>query len=179
MAELGCGTGRYAEMLFKGHLPASATYWGCDISATMLDLARQRLRPYGDRVTIWKSDGEGQLPLPDASVDHFVSNYVFDLLPIDQIRAMLAEARRILKPDGLICLVSITNGEKGLSKGIMKLWKFVFDLRPSLVGGCRPILLPPMVEQAQFEIQHQRVLIASGISSEVVVARKKDNNPAG
>lgn len=83
VVEFGCGTGRFAERLLAEHLPPQATYWGCDVSPTMLSLTGQRLMPFEERFEIWKSDGEGQLPLPDASADRFVSNY-FDNVTLTQ-----------------------------------------------------------------------------------------------
>lgn len=42
-----------------------------------------------------------KLPLPDASVDYHVSCEVFEHIASDSLRAILAEARRVLKADGL------------------------------------------------------------------------------
>jgi ubiquinone/menaquinone biosynthesis C-methylase UbiE len=42
VAEVGCGTGRFAEELLASHLPHDATYWGCDINNTMIKLSQKR-----------------------------------------------------------------------------------------------------------------------------------------
>jgi len=173
VVELGCGTGRFAELLLANHLSTSATYWGCDLSTTMFKLTEQRLLPFGRRAVIWKSTSEGQLPLPDASADRFVSTYVFDILPIDEIHFMIMEARRILTPDGLLCLVSLTNGKQAFSKLVSSLWKLIHSLKPSLVGGCRPIELQPFLPNADWEILHRGVAVGRGISSEVIIAKKR------
>jgi cyclopropane fatty-acyl-phospholipid synthase-like methyltransferase len=38
---------------------------------------------------------------PAAAYDRFVSNYVFDLLSEEDIRAVIAEAYRVLRPGGI------------------------------------------------------------------------------
>ncbi len=42
--ELGCGTGRLAQRLLRGHLPLDASYIGLDISPSMLARAGTRLK---------------------------------------------------------------------------------------------------------------------------------------
>ncbi len=168
--EFGCGTGRFAESLLADHLPSHTTYWGCDVSKTMLKLTGQRLLQFGERAEIWEYAGEGQLPLPDSSADRFVSTYVLDILSFDEIDFVVAEAKRILAPDGLLCLVSLTNGAQGVSKLATALWKMVYALRPSMVGGCRPIELKPFLAGADWEVLHCEVVIGRGISSQVIVA---------
>ncbi len=46
VVEFGFGTGRLAAELLSTHLPSNATYLGLDVSATMVGLARSRLRPF-------------------------------------------------------------------------------------------------------------------------------------
>ena len=47
--EFGCGTGRLAARLLPTPLPDNCHYLGVDISTTMVALARERLRPTGQR----------------------------------------------------------------------------------------------------------------------------------
>ena len=171
--EFGCGTGRFAQSLLADHLSPQATYWGCDVSTTMLNLTEHRLLQFGERAETWKYTGEGQLPLPDASADRFVSTYVLDILSFDEIDFMIAEAGRILAPDGLLSLVSLTNGKRGFSKLASALWKMAYTLKPSLVGGCRPIELQPLLAGVDWEVLHCQVVVGGGISSEVIVAQNR------
>ena len=173
VVEFGCGAGRFAQSLLADHLSPQATYRGCDISTTMLKLTEQRLQQFGERAETWKYTGEGQLPLPDASADRFVSTYVFDILAYDEIHFMIAEAGRILTPDGLLCLASLTNGEQGFSRLASALWKMVCALKPSRVGGCRPIELQPLLAGVDWEVLHRKVVVRRGISSEVIVAQNR------
>lgn len=170
VAEFGCGTGRFAEELLTHHLPSEATYWGCDLSKTMLKLSRKRLAQFGERVVMWLSNGGTVLPLADESVDRFMSSYVLDILSAEEIRAVLGEAKRVLMPDGLLCLTGLTHGKGLFSKTVTALWNVGFSVNPKWVGGCRPVALLDFLQG--WEIVHHNVVTAWGISSEVVAARK-------
>lgn len=173
VCELGCGTGRFAEELLTSHLPADATYVGGDISATMVELARQRLQPFGARARVRRGDGLPWLEVPDASVDRVVSNYVLDLLPRAEAQGVLQAAHRVLTADGRLCLVSLTHGTTVLSRLVSRTWARVHAWRPALVGGCRPIALTELVSAEAWTILHHRVVVAWGVPSEVLVARKR------
>ena len=54
--EFGCGTGRFADRLLKEYLPSSASYLGCDLSSTMVGLAKERLAKYAERAQVLQSD---------------------------------------------------------------------------------------------------------------------------
>jgi ubiquinone/menaquinone biosynthesis C-methylase UbiE len=168
VVEFGCGTGRFAEEILR---LSKATYWGCDVSSTMIDLSRKRLSQFGERVTLWKSSGEISLPLENNSADRFVSNYVLDILSAEEIISVLYEAHRVLKPDGLLCLTGLTHGEGLFSKLWTAFWSLRFALNPKWVGGCRPVALNEFLDG--WNIVHHNVVVARGISSEVIVAGKK------
>jgi ubiquinone/menaquinone biosynthesis C-methylase UbiE len=171
LVEFGCGTGRFAEDLLKHHLPHPAVYWGCDVSDTMIELSQERLSPFGRRVTLWKSPGGTSLPLEDESSDRFVSNYVLDILSHGEIRAVITEARRVLEPAGLLCLAGLTHGKGFFSKLWTAFWNVRFGLNPKWVGGCRPLAILGFL--GEWDVLHRNVVVARGISSEVVVARKR------
>lgn len=171
VVEFGFGTGRLAADLFSAHLPPNATYFGLDVSATMVDLAKSRLRPFGRRVEVRQSAGEPYIDAADGTFDRFICTYVFDLLPDDDIRAVLTEARRILTSDGLIGIVSLTNGPRPLSRFVSTMWRGLHLLSPWLVGGCRPISIRTFVSNRQWRISYANIVVRFGIPSEIVVAR--------
>jgi ubiquinone/menaquinone biosynthesis C-methylase UbiE len=175
--EFGCGTGRFAEGLLAHQLSEGAIYTGCDISSTMIDLACARLKPFGDRIHLQLTDGSVRLHRPDAAFDRFVSNYVLDLLPPEDIRLLVQEAHRMLTPDGRLCLVSLTHGTTLLSRLVSQVWARVHSWRPSLVGGCRPMYLQDFVLERSWKIEYRNVVVAHGIPSEILVARKGPSVP--
>lgn len=167
--EFGCGTGRLAERLLAGHLPPEAAWLGCDVSPVMVELATRRLAAFGGRAGVQRSDGRIAFPVPDRSVDRVVSCYVLDLLSFDDVRAVFAEAHRVLEPSGLLCVVSLTTGVTALSRIVSLLWQIAFRVRPALVGGCRPIHLETFVDDARWRTRHRRVVMPFGVPSEVLV----------
>lgn len=171
--EFGCGTGKFAEHLLTEHISSSATYLGCDVSATMVDLATQRLMKYAERVKIVRSDGAVHFPLPDNSVDHVVSNYVLDLLSVNDMEQVFTEAQRVLTPGGKLCLVSLTKGVTCLSRMVSFLWMAVFRMRASLVGGCRPIYLERYADLERWQIEYRNVLTPFGVPSEVLILTQR------
>jgi ubiquinone/menaquinone biosynthesis C-methylase UbiE len=171
--EFGCGTGRFAARLLAKHLPASATYLGIDISQTMIGIAQQRVAAYAERARVTQSDGAMRFPLPDHSVDRVVSSYVLDLLAESDIRQAIAEARRVLKPSGKVCLVSLTRGVSLSSRLVCAVWSAVFRMNASLVGGCRPIQLAAFFPQPNWTIEYHQVITQFGVPSEVLIASPK------
>lgn len=170
--EFGCGTGRLAEDLFQQYLGPQAHYRAVDISPRMVEIAHERLRPWRDRTTIEVSDGTTQLSLSDSTYDRFVATYVIDLLSDSDARQLLREAHRMLIPNGLLCLVSITSGTTLLSRLLMGAWQWLGNIHPLLVGGCRPVSLVALLTADQWQVQHHHVLIRWGVAIEVLLARR-------
>jgi ubiquinone/menaquinone biosynthesis C-methylase UbiE len=169
VVEFGCGTGRFAERLLRDHLAADSSYLGIDVSRTMVGLARERLRPWANRVEIRLSDGSSALAEPDASADRFLSNYVFDLLGTGQIDEVLNQAHRALRPAGLLCVVSLTHG-RGIFAGLVcAAWKRIHAFSPRMVGGCRPLELTKFVG-ARWRIDYLNAVSSFGVTSEVLIA---------
>lgn len=170
--EYGCGTGRLAQKILLKYLLAEARYFGCDISQTMVDLARARLAHFGARAKIWKSGAFANFAPGHPPFDLIVSTYVLDLLPPDQIEATLAECARSLRPGGQLALVSLTNGTGALSRLTSGLWGRIAQLRPSLVGGCHPVDLRAFLTDDAWKITHDTTVTSWTIPSEVLVARR-------
>jgi len=174
--EFGCGTGRFADRLLAEHLSSSATYLGCDLSSTMVGLAKEQLAKYAERAQVLQSDDKMIFSLPDNSVDRVVSTYVLDLLSEMDIEAFLREAHRVLNNEGKLCLVSLTKGTTFLSRAVSAVWDGIFRLRPALVGGCRPISLTRHIDPTHWELEYQNVVIAFGVPSEVLIVHPIHTN---
>ena len=171
--EFGCGTGRFAARLLTEHLSSSATYLGCDLSSTMVGLAKERLAIYPERAQVLQSAEKVNFPLPNDSVDRVISTYVLDLLPETAVREFFREAQRVLNVGGKLCLTSLTEGTTLLSRIVSVGWNTIFHLHPALVGGCRPIHLEEYVDSHNWEVEYSNVTIAFGVPSEVLITRLK------
>ena len=170
--EFGCGTGRFAQRLLEEQLPSSACYRGVDLSPRMIGLARARLQPWAQRAEVRLTEGRPPSDEPSASCDRFVSNYVFDLLAIEAIEAVLREALRILRPAGLLCTTGLSTGMGPGSRALARAWSWVQSRVPSLVGGCRPVDVLPLLPAQGWEVRHHSKLVRFGVTSEVLVARR-------
>jgi malonyl-CoA O-methyltransferase len=90
--DLGCGTGRHALWLAAAGARVSAV----DFSEGMLSEARRK--PGASAVSFLVHDLHQPLPFEAAAFDRIVSGLVLEHL--SDLRAVFAEARRVLKPDG-------------------------------------------------------------------------------
>lgn len=171
VCEFGCGTGRLAARLLAHHLPATATYLGLDISTTMVGLATTRLAPWSERARVLRTDGSPSIPAADGSLDRVVSTYVVDVLSDADERDLLADARRVLRPGGLFCNVSLTFGHGPFSRAVSALWQRIHGWRPVLLGGCRPIELRKLLAEEDWRLAHRAVVCRFGMCSEIVTAQ--------
>jgi len=170
--EFGCGTGRFAKTLLAEHLGPKARYVAVDVSPKMVALARQKLSNFRDRASVLLSDGNPRTSEPAASFDRFVANYVLDLLSEEDIGGVVAEAHRLLRPGGLLCLASLAPGKDMLSRAVMAAWSFLHRLNPKFVGGCRPIDLLPFVSDQRWKLRHHQGFAPYGLPSEVIITER-------
>jgi ubiquinone/menaquinone biosynthesis C-methylase UbiE len=172
VVEFGCGTGRLAAELLAERLAPECRYLGLDLSHTMVELARARTAPFGERAEIRQTDGTPQIEAPAGSFDRFVTTYVLDLLPAAEIDALLAEAQRLLAPGGRLGVASLTRGRSGVARGVTWVWERIHAVRPAWVGGCRPIEVADLLSKRGWSLRHRSVVAPYAIASEVVVAER-------
>jgi ubiquinone/menaquinone biosynthesis C-methylase UbiE len=98
--DLGCGTGRFSELL-AAHFEARVI--GIDPSRKMVDQAR--LKPATGNV-IYQQGAAEALPIPDASADLVFMSMVFHHFA-DPI-AVARECRRVLRQGGRVCVRNTT-----------------------------------------------------------------------
>lgn len=170
--ELGCGTGRFAARLLAAELPPEARYDALELSPVMARLAEDRLRAFAPRAQVRRYDGGTPLPGTDAFYDRFLATYVLDLLSEPEIALVLGEARRLLRPGGLLCLAGLTHGVTPLSRLASGLWRLVHRTNPAWVGGCRPLRVAPLLASSLWRLRHNRTVVARGIASEVLIAER-------
>ena len=171
--ELGCGTGRLAEMILHDQLPIDARYTGIDIAPAMLARAAKRLSPFALRVTLKPGDVTLGLTAGTASVDRVIATYLFDLLSPAHSRNLIAEFQRILRPGGLVCMAGLTpETSDGDTTILTQLWRLVQKRWPWLVGGCRPVHLRPLLDPKHWKVVTHETVSPRGLTSEVLVARK-------
>ena len=137
----------------------------------MISLARKRLDPWEDRVELVISEGGPPDYEPTGAYDRFISNFVFDLLSEGDTRAVLAEAARLLRPGGLLCLSGLSSAVEPVPKILPPLAAWIHDRVPALLGGCRPVDLASYLGDA-WQCLHYRTQTAFGVPSEAMVYQR-------
>jgi len=103
MLDLGCGEGRHITGLLQ--LNKQLTFIG-------LDLNRKDLQSTAEKILIWYPEEKSQtallqasglqLPFADSSFDHIICSEVLE--HIDNYQQVLQEIKRVLKPNGHLCI---------------------------------------------------------------------------
>ncbi|GAA2688406.1 class I SAM-dependent methyltransferase [Streptomyces lunalinharesii] len=115
--ELGAGHGRDALAFAREGFSVHAT----DFSATGLDQLRHAARERGldGRITTDVHDVRDPLPLPDDSVDAVFAHMLLCMaLSTQQLRDLLAEVRRVLRPGGTFVYTVRHTGDAHYGAGV-------------------------------------------------------------
>ena len=105
LIDLGTGTGRMLELLS----PFASKLWGVDQSRDMLAIARGKLEARGLKYAQLRQADIYALPYADASGDLVTIHQVLHFL--DDPQRALVEARRVLKPNGILIIVDFAPHE--------------------------------------------------------------------
>jgi len=96
--DLGCGTGRHAVYLAQRKFDV----YGIDIAQEGIKIAKKWLRENGLSASLKVGDIYKKLPYKDNFFDGIISTNTLHHAKIEQIRKLIKEMERILKPGGLI-----------------------------------------------------------------------------
>jgi ubiquinone/menaquinone biosynthesis C-methylase UbiE len=167
--EVATGTGVQLVELARRN-PGGRTV-GVELADGMLRRTRARRRSAGlGRVELTAGDAR-DLPFPDASFDVVVNSYMLDLLPRDDIPRVLAEFRRVLRPDGRLVLSNMTKGETR-RHGV---WDALYARGFVLTANCRGVLAAPVLRSLGFADVKREYLAQMGFPTEIVTARKESS----
>ena len=101
-----------------------------------------------------------------------MNNYMFDLIAYEDMDEVLAEFRRVLKPDGQLVLVNMTIGEKFGGS----IYDYLYHLSPKLMGGCRGVRLADRLGRNGFDVDSREYCQQMLFPSEVISVRKTAEN---
>jgi ubiquinone/menaquinone biosynthesis C-methylase UbiE len=141
---------------------------GLDISRKMLAEATTKAQRSGHTSYALLQADARHLPLPSESFDLVTNSYMLDLLPVEDIRSVLSEFKRVLKPGGTIVLVNMTHSGALL----IRAWEWLYRRNPSLFWGCRAVLAAPFLEEAGFDNVQREVITQLTFPSEVLRASR-------
>lgn len=109
LLDVACGTGCFLREVKANYPRLNIT--GLDLSSHYLAVARRELQSWS-RVRLVEGAAEA-MPFADAEFDAVTCIYLFHELPPRVRRAVVAEIRRVLKPDGTLIFVdSLQTGDE-------------------------------------------------------------------
>jgi ubiquinone/menaquinone biosynthesis C-methylase UbiE len=165
--EVALGTGlNFIEVLKRN---PNGRVDGIDISTKMLDRARRRIFKTGqNNFTLHLCDCR-HLPFKDGTFNVLMSQYLLDILPVEDFIPILLEFKRILKNKGRLVLVNMTKGERWVNQ----IYEGIYKLKPPLLAGCRGVLAQPFLEEIGFKEIQREYVSQFGFPSEVVRGIKR------
>ncbi len=164
--EVAVGTGLAFYEIVKRN--PNGTNIGIDLSQGMLEKAIKRVSQLSEANYSLDVDTAFDLSVEDESVDTLVNNYMFDLISFEDMDKILLEFRRVLKKDGKLILVNMTEGERFGSK----MYDFIYNISPKTMGGCRGVKLTERLQQHGFKVEVREYFQQMLFPSEVILAYK-------
>ena len=164
--EVAVGTGLAFYEIAKRN-PHGANI-GIDLSNGMLEKAKNRLKKLPPGNYSLNIGTAFDLPVETGSVDLLVNNYMFDLIPYEDMDKVLMEFKRVLRKGGKLILVNMTEGETLSSR----LYEFVYRLSPKSMGGCRGVVLSNSLKRHGFIVETREYYQQMLFPSEVIGAHK-------
>ena len=164
--EVAVGTGLMFSDIVQRN--SKGDNFGIDISEGMLSKAKRRLSKQQNENYSLSIGSAFNLKVKDASIDMLVNNYMFDLIPFNQMDSVIDEFNRVLKQNGKLLLINMTKSERfGAS-----LYENLYSLSPRLMGGCRGVQLTDLLTQHGFRIEVREYIQQMLFPSEVILAYK-------
>lgn len=161
--EVAVGTGLTFRELLRAN-PDGANH-GIDLTEAMLAKARDKAQQSGARHELSVGDAY-DLRFADASFDVLMNNYMFDLLPEPDFERVLTQFRRVLKPNGRLVLVNMTQGERFHQR----LYETIYRINPGWMGGCRGVHLSDALSRVGFGNVTREMISQVGFPSEILTA---------
>lgn len=155
VVDLAAGTGGVAAALIARE-PRIAGLVAVDAAPHMLERAAPRLAPLGPRARTLLADARA-VPLADGAADVVTIGYLLHLLDPEARSAVLAEARRVLRPDGRLVVV-VHGSPRGAHGRVYRAgWRTIARILPGEIIGEGPMTdLAPVVAAAGFDVDVTR-----------------------
>jgi ubiquinone/menaquinone biosynthesis C-methylase UbiE len=167
--EIGFGTGHCLKQMAEA-VGEKGRVYGIDISSGMLLASKRRLEKAGlwNRVELTCDDAM-KLPYADTMFDAVFMSFALELFDSPEIPQVLAEIRRVLKPNGRLGVISMSKGD-GASP-YLKLYEWLHQKLPQIVD-CKPIHVEQSIKDAGFITQFKERVSLAGLPGELVIGAK-------
>ncbi len=168
--EIGSGTGQALLALARSvSTPGSAI--GVDLSGGMCRVARGRLTQAGSSVSLAAlvCGDTVTLPFPNAAFDVVFMSFTLELFDTADMTSVLKECRRVLRDDGRLGVVALT--ESGRPNLMQRLYVWSHRRFPAWID-CRPIPVTDILAEHSFRINDETCGSMWGLPVAVAVASK-------
>jgi demethylmenaquinone methyltransferase/2-methoxy-6-polyprenyl-1,4-benzoquinol methylase len=171
LLEPGFGTGQVLVALAEIVAP-EGTVVGLDVSTGMISQTLRRVDRHGlaERLRLVCGD-IARAPLADGCFDGVFMSFTLELFDDDSIRQVLAEVQRVLKPEGRLCVASMSS--RGGNAAMERAYAWAHKRMPSFVD-CRPIDGPAAIRTAGFRVEEHRAMSMWGLAVDLTLARLSD-----
>jgi len=164
--DVAVGTGKLFIRILKRN--PNGINIGIDISKGMLTKAKSKLSKQPNQNYSLEIGSAFDIKMDNHTVDILFNNYMFDLIPFNQMGSIIDEFFRVLKPGGKLVLVNMTKAER-LGAG---LYERIYRIYPPIMGGCRGIQQNNLLTEYGFTVITREYVQQMLFPSEVILATK-------
>ena len=163
--EIGCGTGQ--TLLALGAATGDqGRVVGLDLSPGMLQQSQKNLgQGKGNTISLLRGSGL-DLPLEANSFDALFMSFTLELFSLEEQHKVLGEARRVLRENGRLGLVTLTTDSQSFS---LSLYQSLHEIFPGTID-CRPINPAPLLTAAGFIVSRQEGRAMFGLPLSIIMA---------
>ena len=164
--DVAVGTGKLFNRILKRN--PNGINIGIDISKGMLTKAKSKLSKQPNQNYSLEIGSAFDIKMDNNTVDILFNNYMFDLIPFNQMGSIIDEFFRVLKPGGKLVLVNMTKAER-LGAG---LYELIYRIYPLAMGGCRGVQQNNLLTKYGFKVITREYIQQMLFPSEVILATK-------
>jgi len=170
--EVGCGTGAALVELAQAAGPAGLAV-GVDLSLGMcrkagLRIVDSRLRIETPLNAAIACGDAMRLPVVQEAFDAAFMSFALELFDEDEMRAVLEECRRVLRPGGRLCVVAMAEPDRPTP--MTQLYAWAHGRFPAAID-CRPIAVSRALAAGGFSVERLARRSLWGLPVQVALAR--------
>ena len=164
--DVAVGTGNLFNRILKRN--PSGFNIGIDISKGMLTKAKSKLSKQPSQNYSLEIGSAFDIKMDNHTIDILFNNYMFDLIPFNQMGSIINEFFRVLKHGGKLVLVNMTKAER-FGAGV---YERIYRIYPLVMGGCRGVKQNNLLTEYGFKVIASEYVQQMLFPSEVILATK-------
>lgn len=161
--EIGSGTGAGLKFMSE-HLSGDGHLIGLDLSHKMILTSQEKLRAINNVCSLIHGDG-AHLPLSRNILDGVFCSFTLELFSSEEISAVLQEIHQVLKPEGRLAVLSLSDEPRTLAE---RLYTIGHRLFPTMLD-CRPIPLLDLLQEGGYKIHLQEKFLNWGLPIQIAL----------